>query len=102
MEAAVFWNSGNRKLHLMWNSDCPDLGLRLFILWGEGRSRYLIVGIETRYLSVQKGEKFPDKIVVLLKTKLSSRSCSRLAKMVFEVVQDRSKWRLRLFGSFIS
>lgn len=49
---------------------------------------------------MQKGENFLDKSVVLLRTKLnSSRNCSELAKMVFEVVQDRPKWRLRLFGA---
>lgn len=48
---------------------------------------------------MQKGESFPDKSVVVLRTKFNSGSCSGLAKMVLEVVQDRPKWGLRLLGA---
>lgn len=49
---------------------------------------------------MQKGENFPDKSVVLLRTKLnSSRSCSGVAEMETKAIWDQPKWRLKLSKS---
>lgn len=59
----------------------------------------MVEGTDTRYFCVERRE-LSRQDVVFLRTKLNnSRICSRLSKMVLEVVQDRSKWRLGLFGS---